>query len=38
MADEKRKQEPLLKELQVTRIQLSQVSQQAHANDKELTA
>ena len=36
MSDERRKQEPLLKELQVSRTQLLVANQQAHIDDKEL--
>jgi hypothetical protein len=36
ISDEQRKQEPLLKELQVTRTQLSTASQPAHIDDKDL--
>ncbi len=36
ISDERHKQEPLLKELQVTRTQLSTASQRAHIDDKDL--
>jgi hypothetical protein len=36
MSDERRKQDPLLKELQVTRTQLFVANQQAHIDNKEL--